>query len=255
MEKVKYFERNTVGRDFVVGDLHGCLEEFNAFKEFLKFDESKDRMFSVGDLVDRGPDSAGCLNLLYEPWFHAVRGNHEQMMIDSVIHGNDEVVSNWIYNGGMWHREIDPQLMEELAAKANELPLVIVIGKDDEKRINIVHAELYKAKDEALVTDEDIDEWFFMDYQEDSLIWGRSISGNHHALAKVENPGLSKTIVGHTPLVNNLVCLNHVFIDLGACYYHHKGVETKMCVLDITNNRTYIYNMSSKLVLENPGLL
>lgn len=39
-------------------------------------------MLSVGDLVDRGPDSIGCLKLLEAPWFHAVMGNHEQLLLN-----------------------------------------------------------------------------------------------------------------------------------------------------------------------------
>src|SRR3546814_7017992 len=73
---------NTVGRDFIVGDMHGCLDLFQAQLDRIGFDPTKDRIFSVGDLADRGPDSMGCLRLLREPWFHAVRGNHEDMLLD-----------------------------------------------------------------------------------------------------------------------------------------------------------------------------
>src|SRR3546814_1255791 len=52
---------NDIGRDFIVGDLHGCLDLLQAELTRIEFDRSKDRLFSVGDLVDRGPDSMGCL--------------------------------------------------------------------------------------------------------------------------------------------------------------------------------------------------
>lgn len=76
------FPTNPSGRDFVVGDLHGCLDLLQAQLERVGFDTGCGRLFSVGDLVDRGPDSMGCLRLLREPWFHAVRGNHEDMLLD-----------------------------------------------------------------------------------------------------------------------------------------------------------------------------
>ena len=47
--------------------------------ELIGFDKTKDRMFSVGDLPDRGIDSYGTLQLLNESWFYPVLGNHEQM--------------------------------------------------------------------------------------------------------------------------------------------------------------------------------
>ena len=51
------FERNESGRDLVVGDIHGMFPHLSALLAQLEFDESRDRLFSVGDLVDRGPAS------------------------------------------------------------------------------------------------------------------------------------------------------------------------------------------------------
>lgn len=50
------FPKNEGGRDFVIGDLHGCLEEFRDLLQQLQFNRERDRMFSVGDLIDRGPE-------------------------------------------------------------------------------------------------------------------------------------------------------------------------------------------------------
>lgn len=63
------FKENTNGRDFVVGDLHGCFKEFVEKLKEINFDYSTDRMFSVGDLIDRGEDSIKCLRLIKTPWF------------------------------------------------------------------------------------------------------------------------------------------------------------------------------------------
>ncbi|WP_303720074.1 metallophosphoesterase, partial [Pseudomonas aeruginosa] len=58
-----------------------------------------DLLISVGDIIDRGPDSMKCLQLMQEKWFYAVRGNHEQMALDA-LENND--FSLWSINGGNW---------------------------------------------------------------------------------------------------------------------------------------------------------
>jgi serine/threonine protein phosphatase 1 len=43
----------TTGRDFVLGDLHGTTDLLRLLMEHVAFDPKKDRLFSVGDLIDR----------------------------------------------------------------------------------------------------------------------------------------------------------------------------------------------------------
>ncbi len=69
---------------WVVGDLHGCYTNLMKKLETIGFDTKKDLLISVGDLVDRGTENVECLELITFPWFRAVRGNHEQMMIDGL---------------------------------------------------------------------------------------------------------------------------------------------------------------------------
>ena len=69
---------NEQGRDFVVGDVHGCFRTLERGLREVQFDADSDRLFGVGDLVDRGPNSADALVWLEER-FHAVAlGNHER---------------------------------------------------------------------------------------------------------------------------------------------------------------------------------
>jgi len=57
---------NTTGKDFVVGDLHGCYDLLESLLGAVSFDKSKDRLFSVGDLIDRGPNSLRCLRIPFQ---------------------------------------------------------------------------------------------------------------------------------------------------------------------------------------------
>jgi bis(5'-nucleosyl)-tetraphosphatase (symmetrical) len=46
---------------FVVGDVQGCYAEFEQLLELIAFDPSSDRLWLVGDLVNRGPESLAVL--------------------------------------------------------------------------------------------------------------------------------------------------------------------------------------------------
>ncbi|STI47003.1 serine/threonine protein phosphatase 1 [Escherichia coli] len=60
------------------------------------FDPWRDLLISVGDVIDRGPQSLRCLQLLEQHWVRAVRGNHEQMAMDALASPADVfVVHEW----------------------------------------------------------------------------------------------------------------------------------------------------------------
>lgn len=89
-------------RTFVIGDPHGCLEELKALLVRLR-PHRGDSLVFVGDLVDKGPDSAGVVRLIYALSRHVhtvvVRGNHElrhlrawQRQLDSAFSPNSYVM-------------------------------------------------------------------------------------------------------------------------------------------------------------------
>ncbi|WP_201294289.1 metallophosphoesterase, partial [Escherichia coli] len=68
---------------WVVGDLHGCYTRLMSELHRVDFDPAQDLLISVGDLIDRGTENVESLELLQMPWFRAVMGNHERLMIDA----------------------------------------------------------------------------------------------------------------------------------------------------------------------------
>ncbi len=141
---LRAFDLNDRGRDFVVGDLHGCIAEFETLLKRLRFDFQSDRMFSVGDLVDRGPDSMACLRLLKEPWFFAVKGNHEDMMLNAIASNLESGADHWIWNGGDWGVERfedgDPEFFA-LADLVDECPFAFTVRSPELGPVGISHAE------------------------------------------------------------------------------------------------------------------
>lgn len=69
-----------MARTIFVGDVHGCRDELDALLTKVGFG-SGDRLVLVGDLVVRGPDPRGTLDLVRETQAISVRGNHEDRLL------------------------------------------------------------------------------------------------------------------------------------------------------------------------------
>jgi serine/threonine protein phosphatase 1 len=195
---------NTSGRDFVVGDLHGCVDPLRALLHDVRFDPACDRLFSVGDLVDRGPASEAALDLLDQPWCFVVRGNHEDVLC-AVARGRLPADA-WRRIGGDWGIRLPPARLREIAARVDTLPLVRVIG-DGPTRFNVLHAEFFG-------TDAELDAGNYAQPVYTRLIWGRDLV---QGLADPAcQTGLSLTCSGHTPIREPVKIGAQWFIDTGA---------------------------------------
>ena len=89
-------------RVLAIGDVHGCLGPLNDILDWVK-PGPDDLLITLGDYVDRGPDTRGVLDRLIElkktrPVV-CLRGNHEIMMIDAWRGGSSEK-KMWLSVGG-----------------------------------------------------------------------------------------------------------------------------------------------------------
>lgn len=66
-----------IKRTILVGDIHGCLDEFEHLLDKLSYNPTYDRLILLGDLIDRGPDSAGVVRAARLMNLECVKGNHE----------------------------------------------------------------------------------------------------------------------------------------------------------------------------------
>ena len=210
---------NPVGRDFVVGDVHGCFSELLAELDQQGFDCHVDRLFSVGDLIDRGPESADVVDWLARPWFHAVRGNHEQMALD-YLSGDLDADDYWSY-GGAWFIELSRPDQNRIAAQLAALPVVLEI-ETSSGLIGLVHGDCPFASWHDLVTSLDGD---------DALLLAEICMSSRDRIIERDATGVrdvAKVFVGHTPVVAPFSLGNVHYVDTGAVY-GHKLTVSQIC--------------------------
>ena len=89
---------------YAIGDIHGGLKTFRALLGRLGLRRG-DRLYLLGDLIDRGPDSQGVLDTvlnLREAGFNVrpIRGNHEDMLLRNLSGDHDAWSPHWMEQFG-----------------------------------------------------------------------------------------------------------------------------------------------------------
>ncbi len=221
--RVERLPANELGRDFVVGDLHGHYDSFIKLLRAAEFDPKRDRVFATGDLINRGPQSEMCLGLLNQPWFHTTLGNHEMCFVVNTCqlenpNGKSRCEEIARAAGGNWYLGKEPESRHDLANQISLLPHVLVVGPASPDRFHVVHGAL----SHSLEAFQPID-----NYEVDRLEHlsdAYSVIPNlteHRQLwetrARDDNATLSLTYSGHTPNACQLrLSQSHLNIDLGA---------------------------------------
>lgn len=213
---------NDKGRDFVVGDIHGSFDLVRQAMRSAQFAQSEDRLFSVGDMVDRGGESATVSRFLKAPCVHAVMGNHEwnllQVYQSLAIDGDGEYElpihalahTNW--NGMGWLGTTSPEQRAEVLCAISKLPLAIEV-ETPRGVVGLIHGEVpmgmdwptfrkgLESRNPAIV---------------ESCLEGRSRDqGGKHELIQ----GIDRVFCGHSVQFDGAKRLGNVFyIDTGAVF-------------------------------------
>lgn len=120
-------------RIYAIGDVHGCLDQLNRMLDAIAKDldgwEGRGHLIFLGDLIDRGPDSAGVIERLVSGELPGERatflmGNHEEVMLECVD-GSVERFRSWIQFGGLETLESYGLSRAEILEQASSLPHVI----------------------------------------------------------------------------------------------------------------------------------
>jgi serine/threonine protein phosphatase 1 len=88
-------------RRIIIGDIHGHYDTLMSLLDAIAL-RKDDQIYFLGDLIDRGPDSAKVVDFVFQNQYKCLLGNHEQMLLDAV--GNGQIATNllqaWLYSGG-----------------------------------------------------------------------------------------------------------------------------------------------------------
>ncbi|KFY59959.1 hypothetical protein V497_03977 [Pseudogymnoascus sp. VKM F-4516 (FW-969)] len=157
------------GRLIVVGDIHGMKSDLERLLVKLDFDSTRDHLVCAGDMISKGPDSIGVLELLMQLGASAVRGNHEDGVLkawkklhaksesasqnspseqedessDGEVDGVIEGRGKKHRNRKQGHRALAKQLTKEQVKWLKDLPVILKIGDiEGMGSVVVVHAGL-----------------------------------------------------------------------------------------------------------------
>lgn len=208
---IKRLPVNAAGRDIYVGDIHGCFARLtNGLKE-IGFDGYRDRLICVGDLVDRGPQSGGSLEWLERPWFHAVKGNHEDMVC-RFAEGRISI-ADALENGGAWYAAMPSWMERAPYVDAFEAMPIAIEVETPAGLIVVIHADvpgedwgvargLLEAGDPIATM---------------RALWDRSRVEEGRE-SRFNIAGARMVIVGHTVVPSPVLAGNMLYLDTGACF-------------------------------------
>jgi len=120
---------------YAIGDIQGCLHELQRLLEHIHFDPANDRLWFVGDLVNRGPDSSGVLHFIKALGERAsiVLGNHDLHLL-AVAEGHKKYAKQ-----DNLRDVLEAEDRDELLHWLRHLPL---LHHDAQLGVTMVHAGL-----------------------------------------------------------------------------------------------------------------
>ncbi len=143
---------------YAIGDIHGGLQTFTALLNKLHL-RHHDRLYLLGDYVDRGNDSKGVLDAIlrlknagYD--VRPVRGNHDDMMLRTFTQDHDDY--SWYWMKGWGVRTLESfqvgDMVEVQAIYVTLLDSLPYFYRDE--NYFLVHAGLDMTKDDPLTETE-----------------------------------------------------------------------------------------------------
>ena len=219
-------------RIYAIGDVHGHYDRLRDMHKAIRQDlrshpADQPSLVHLGDYLDRGPDSAGCLSLLASgPPVPGVpttnlMGNHERMMLTALTQKSREAVDLWLGNGGDASLEswgipagAPPREWPRMIPTAHLTLLHGLALAHVQAPFAFVHAGVRPGTPLA-------------EQRQEDLLWIREDFLGWSGVMLPEDPGLV-IVHGHTPAPEPVVRPNRIGLDTGT----GKGGPLTCAVLD-----------------------
>ena len=195
---------------YAIGDIHGGAQTLQALLQRLQL-KHDDKLYLLGDYIDRGPDSRGVLETILQLLksgydVRPVRGNHDDMLLQTVNGYHDDYAWYWMKGWGTETlKSFGVTNPEEIPVRyLNLLEQMPYLRVDND--FVFVHSGLNLATDDPL-----------HESTPQEMTWGETGTVDTARL------GGRKLVTGHHPLplpaVENSLKSNHITIDNGAFSY------------------------------------
>lgn len=198
------FEANPLGRDFITGDIHGQLDHLLTQLNEVDFNFQKDRLFALGDLIDRGNQSEECLDLLNKSWFFSVLGNHEYVFLDQVQQHNLDTSNLKLGNQWLDKWKVDEEQLSNWSKLIKSTMPVYISIKYPSTKIGLVHAKPpvnWPLEDSAKISSSEA----FND------VWDRNEFYKRNGITEYQP--LDLVLMGHNPVKKVTIKGNRIWLD------------------------------------------
>lgn len=213
---------NERGRDFIVGDIHGAYDMVIEAMRLVQFDPKMDRLFGVGDLIDRGDQSWRVARFLRQPYVFSVRGNHDHNLVTLYVDGEpSEEALAWLAPrfGMEWWLDTPHDLRSEILVALERLPIAIQI-QTRRGLVGIVHGNVPSGMGWSA---------FLTHLQRGNLaVIDEALEGRSRLMSRDESGvlGVGRIFVGHTPQRGGPKRYGNIYaVDTGAIFNLLMGKE------------------------------
>ena len=219
-----------MSRSFAITDIHGCILTFKSLVEKVIGLTKSDKLYLLGDYIDRGPDSKGVLDyliMLSDNGYQvlAIKGNHEEMLLRA--YESEQYLKLWLLNGGEnTLKSFNAISIDEIPARyisyLKSLPYYYISD-----HFIMVHAGLNFDKTNPM---DDIE----------SMLWLRNFDVD---LTKTKGRGV---IHGHTPIPLMQIQNSILYFDVkhkinldNGCVFGLNEFYGHLCALQLENLKIY----------------
>lgn len=223
---------------YACSDIHGVID---LWKQIDEFTNSTDKIYFLGDAIDRGPHSWKTFKAIYlNQKVEYIKGNHEDMLVNAMKgydkYSNEYEYRLWMNNGGIETVDdfFDDEFKEDWIREIENLPTHLKYVNKNGEEIYMSHAgfTLHKIGDDIMVPDDK------------DLIWDRN-----HLYSNFFDESCANcfSVFGHTPIQTQEAYFdepgalylpgNKICIDNGAFF------SGQCCLLDLDTFDEHIFQV------------